>query len=69
MKKNKAKAKEESNPVGRPIANVSKKIQACIRVEPHVKEAVVAKHGGLQAFFDHYAYKLVPKDKRPTKKK
>lgn len=64
-KKNKLVKKR---PVGRPADNVQKKIQNCIRLEPFVKEAILAKHGSLQAFVDLHAYKLVPKDRRPSKK-
>jgi len=55
---------------GRPTSGQSKKsMSICIRVEPMMKDYVFEKFDGWQAFFDHYAYRLVPKDLRPVKGK
>ncbi len=54
---------------GRPCKGASKRsLSVCVRVEPHLKDVVFEKFGGWQAFFDHYAYRLVPKELRPKKK-
>lgn len=63
-------SKETKRRPGRPVEGQTKKsLSICVRTEPFVKEYVFEKFGGWQKFFDHYAYKLCPKEMRPKKVK
>jgi len=59
---------EQKRRSGRPTVGLTKKSMSVnVRVEPFLKDYVFDKFGGWQKFFDHHAYKLVPKSLRPPK--